>query len=435
MRKKLNLFVMIVLTGLMPATVISQGVGINTDGSNPDPSSILDIKSSGKGVLIPRMTAIQRTAINNPSKGLLVFQSDPVPSFCYYNGLRWINLSTGDEMNSTGYSVNYGQVSTFAGSAGTGIGDGVGTAVPIGFPVGLAADRKGNLYFTAEIRHSVRKISGSGIVSTLAGATLTFGYLDDTSTTARFVRPTGMVLDSAGNIYVGEYGHLIRKISPNGIVTTIAGNPIIGTSADGDSTSASFRNPYGITIDASGNLYVADRDDNLIRKIDTNKRVTTIAGVGSVAGFINTAANLGYALFDKPAGIAVDIAGNLLITDQGNHVIRKIDPSGIVTTFAGTGTAGNTDGSLTTASFNSPEGIAIDPGGNLYIADRGNHSIRKITPAGIVSTIAGTGSAGYLDGSDISAKFFAPAGLALDAQGNLYVSDHDNARIRKISLH
>jgi sugar lactone lactonase YvrE len=436
MKKKLNLFVLILLTGLVPVIGMSQSVGINTDGSNPDPSSILDIKSSAKGVLIPRMTATQRTAINNPSKGLLVFQTDPVPSFCYYNGLAWVNLGTGDEMNNTGFSVNYGLVSTFAGSGDpSGIQDGVGTSATFGFTLGLAADKKGNLYVTAESRHSVRKITASGIVSTLAGATLTPGYVDGSSADARFNKLIGLVTDSTGNIYTTEFTHLIRKITPTGIVTTIAGDPLFSTSVDGDSTAAHFRTPYGITTDASGNLYVADRDDYMIRKIDTNKKVTTIGGVSSVTGFVNTAANTGYTLFNQPSGIVADKAGNLYISDQGNHVIRKIDPSGNVTTLAGTGTSGNTDGPSATASFNMPEGIVIDAGGTIYIADRGNHNIRKITPAGIVSTIAGAGSPGYLDGSDISALFHDPSGLALDPQGNLYVADNSNGRIRKISLH
>lgn len=418
--------------------VRAQSVGINTDGSVPDPSAILDVKSTDKGVLVPRMTAAQRTAIANPARGLLIFQTEPILAFCYYNGKAWVNLTDGIAMSNAGYSSNYGFVTTFAGSGLTSgsIVNGVATSASFGVVTSIAADTRGNLYETDLVHHSIRKITSTSIVSILAGDWANSGHVDAQGAAARFRSPIGMVADSSGNLYVAEsFGHVIRKITPSGIVTTIAGRENYGGSVDGDSTTtAGFRDPYAITRDAAGNLYVTELDEQVIRKIDTDRKVTTLAGIGGVSGLVNSAANTGYTLFNKPSGIAVDPAGNLYIADQNNHCIRKLDPAGIVTTFAGTGLAGAADGTLATASFNFPTGIVIDPDGNFYIADRGNHTIRKISTAGIVSTIAGSGLPGYLDGSGVSASFNSPSGLALDPQGNLYIADQNNFRIRKMFL-
>lgn len=421
----------------MVAGLYAQSVAINTDGSNADASAILDVKSTDKGVLIPRLTAVQRMAIANPAKGLLVFQTEPVPAFCYYNGMAWINLGNGNAITAEGYSSNYGFVTTFAGSGNAVSEDGIGTAASFPGPIGIATDTKGNFYVASVGASSVQKITSTSIVSTLAGVWDVDGYVDGTGTTARFNNLIGMVADSSGNLYVTDNRNaLIRKITPGGLVTTIAGRQGISNSIDGDSTTtASFRDPYAITRDASGNLYVCQRVDHTVRKIDTAKRVTTIGGISGGPGLANGNYLTDNTFFRNPSGITVDAAGNVYIADEGNHVIRKIDPAGNITTFAGTGSPGASDGTLTTATFNLPTAIVIDPGGNFFVADRGSHTIRKISTTGIVSTIAGTGLPGYVDGSDVSASFNRPSGLALDPQGNLYVADQFNQRVRKIFLH
>lgn len=419
-------------------TMVAQSVAINTDGSPPDLSAILDVKSIDKGVLVPRMMASQRDAIVNPAKGLLIFQTDPVAAFCYYNGYAWINLSTGQAINSMGFSPNYGHTITYAGDTSGTLNpsdDGYGTAANVIRPFSLATDPKGNIYFVEGFRHSVRKINTAGLVSTIAGNPLTNGYLDQTGNSARFQFPSGIAIDSLDNVFIADRSnHCIRKMTPSGIVTTYSGVAGVAQDVDGDSVSAQFENPTGLTIDRSGNIYVSSTLEHAIRKIDPDRNVTTIAGISGGRGFVNTADNLGYTLFRGPGGMIVDAAGNIYVADSGNHVIRKITPAGEVTTYAGTGSAGNSDGTLTTATFYYPTALAIDEAGNIYVVDEANHNIRKITPAGIVTTIAGSGSPGYRDGSDISALFNKPTGIAIDATGNLIVADRANNTIRKIFL-
>jgi hypothetical protein len=417
-------------------SLLAQNVAINTDGSLPHFSAILDVKSSSKGVLVPRMTATQRAAIVNPAKGLLVFQTDPIPAFCYYNGQTWINLSTGDSFNDNGFSANYGFVTTIAGDTNYVMDiDGYGTAARLSLPIALAADTKGNIYFLQAGRHAIRKINSAGLVSTIAGDSVIQGHLDASGSQARFSSPSGIVVDSAGNVFIADrFNSCIRKMTAAGVVTTYVGVPGQSQDVDGNSTTARFRRPSGVAVDRFGNVFVSDEFSQLVRKIDVNKNVTTIGGVADVPGLTNTSENLGYTLFNDPGGMVTDTAGNLYIADRVNRVIRKITPAGNVSTYAGTGVAGNTDGTLTTARFTAPVDITIDRSGNLYVADSTNHNIRKITPAGTVTIIAGAGVPGYRDGSDISALFRYPSAVAVDMVGHLYIADHLNNTIRKLFL-
>jgi sugar lactone lactonase YvrE len=331
-------------------------------------------------------------------------------------------------------------VSTIAGSGPTGAGnggfaDGAGTAARFNLPLGITWDTAGNLYVTDAMSSRIRKIADDGLwtVTTIAGDG-TSDYADGAGIAARFNLPTSVTVDAAGNLYIADSrNRRIRKIANDGLwtVTTIAGD---GTTdhADGAGTAARFKEPFGVTVDAAGNLYVVDSFNNRIRKIanDGPWTVTTIAGDGTsdYADGAGTAAR-----FDSPCGIAVDAAGNLYVADTDNHRIRKIDPTGNVTTIAGGGTNGHADGAGTAARFNMPYGIAIDAAGNLYVADTGNHRIRKIDPTGNVTTIAGGGTNGHADGAGTAARFNMPYGVAIDATGNLYVADTENHRIRKLS--
>lgn len=237
-----------------------------------------------------------------------------------------------------------------------------------------------------------------------------------------------VVTDQAGNVYVTESQNLtIRKFSPNGSHAVLAGRNRGFGDAKGE--NASFNVPFGLAIDGNGNLFVADKNNHAIRKITPDGTVTTIAGKGS-AGAVN--GNVANATFNHPSGLAVDGNGNIYVADQDNHMIRKIATDGTVTTLAGSLTQGSADGNGAAAGFYYPSGIAIDGGGNLFVADYYNQRIRKISPNGAVTTIAGS-SQGSNDGQGVNARFQYPAGLAVDGQGNIYVADRDNNRIRKIS--
>jgi sugar lactone lactonase YvrE len=215
----------------------------------------------------------------------------------------------------------------------------------------------------------------------------------------------------------------------SGTVSTFAGS-VAGGFVDGTGTAALFGNPMGIATDAAGNIYVADSYNSAIRRITTDGKVTTLAGNGNL-GLVNGTAEV--AQFYSPSALAVDLSGNVYVADRGNNAIRKITPAGVVTTLAGNGEAGYTDGTGSSAYFNTPTGIAVDAAGNVYVADNGNNIIRKITAAGVVTTIAGSRTVGYANGVGILANFNKPTGIALDATGNIYVTEPLNHAIRKIN--
>jgi DNA-binding beta-propeller fold protein YncE len=239
-----------------------------------------------------------------------------------------------------------------------------------------------------------------------------------TSITHRFV-PGFWVYCAGFTLLLGCEKCPEPSISPSVTqVYTVAGNGTAGY-ADGPSLASQFNDPRGVAVDAAGNIYVADTDNHSIRKIGANGQVTTLAGTGTAGFTEGTGTGAG---FNYPYGEAVDGAGNVYVADAKNHMIRKITPTGQVTTLAGNGTAGNVDGPASIAQFNEPRGVALDAAGNIYVADTENHSIRKITAAGEVTTLAGKG-----------AQFNEPRGIAVDASGTLYVADSFNNRICKIT--
>jgi len=319
-------------------------------------------------------------------------------------------------------------VSTLAGSGTAGFANGTGTAAQFNEQRGVAVDGSGNLYVADWRNHRVRKISPAGVVTTFAGSG-TAGYANGTGTAAQFNEPYDIAIDSAGVLYVADAdNNRIRKITPAGVVTTLAGSGSYGF-ANGTGTAAQFAYPEGIAVDSSGNVYVCDNDNERIRKITPAGVVTTLAGSG-VAGFadgMGTAAR-----FNNPEGITIDAAGNLYVADRENHRIRKITPAGVVTTLAGSGVAGFANGTGTAAQFNKPTGLAIDADGSIYVADSENNRIRKITSTGVVTTIAGSGIYGHVDGPGSVAEFTHPLNLAIDDSGIIYVSDSYESRIRKI---
>jgi uncharacterized repeat protein (TIGR01451 family) len=328
-----------------------------------------------------------------------------------------------------------GAVSTLAGSAtsdvgGVGSTDGSGRIARFNYPSGVAVNGS-TIYVADTNNNTIRKITSSGVVTSVAGTARAFGSVDGTGSAARFYYPHGLAADKAGNVYVADTNnHIIRKITPAGVVTTLAGAAGVSGSADGTGNAARFNSPNSVAADGSGNVYVADTLSFTVRKITPGGVVTTLAGVAGSNGSLDgtgSGARFGYLY-----GIAVDIAGNLYVTDTGNYTVRKITAAGVVTTLAGTrGVAGSADGIGISARFDGPYGIAVDSTNNLYVSDRNNEVIRKITPAGVVTTLAGVaGSEGIADGMGSAARFLSPAGIAVASSGTIYVADTYNHEIR-----
>ncbi len=427
----------------------------------------------------------------------LTGSSDGTGSSALFNAPQGIavdgsgNVYVADTDNSSIRKVTEaGVVTTLAGSPGqTGGADGSGSSARFAYPAGLAVDSAGNIYVADFDNSTIRKVSPAGAVTTFAGTAGASGTSDGAGAAARFNHPSGVTLDGAGNVYVADTGNqTLREISPAGSVSTLAGNPGIGGSANGTGAGATFfypagiastsggtvyivdtgnhsvrvmatpgsvsgyagaagvqgsangtgsaallSYPYGVAVDGSGNVYIADSGNNTIRKATAGGAAATLAGTVGLAGSADGLG--GSAGFSNPAGVAVDSAGNVYVADSGNSTIRKISAGGAVTTFAGlAGSAGSSDGTGSAARFNAPRGVAVDSVGNVYVADTNNDTIRKITAGGTVSTLAGVaGQTGSGDGAGGSARFNAPYAVAVDSGGNVYVADFNSATIRKIN--
>jgi sugar lactone lactonase YvrE len=333
-------------------------------------------------------------------------------------------------------TVNAYGVSTLAGWPQTpGAVDGQGWAARFSEPDGIVADSSGNLFVSDYVNSAIRKITPTGAVTTFAGTLGQPASVDGQGTTARFNGPTGLAIDAANNIYVADSGNFtIRKITPAGYVSTVAGRPMIEGATNGPATSAEFEDPEGVAVDASGNLYVSDGGGNTIREVSAAGTVSTLAGSATSGAADGTGTAAG---FNYPTGIAVNAAGTLLyVCDTVNSTVRQIAPGGVVSTLAGTaGTFGSKDGSGLTALFYYPTGLKLDASGNLWLTDEVNGTVRMVAPNGTTTTVAGLAGSGLdLDGPLSTAEFYYPADLALISPTLFYVVDVFGSDVRRVAV-
>ena len=374
-----------------------------------------------------------------------VIVTQPFGGGVYYgDNFTFRVIATGDapltyQWRKNGVAVAAGSaflsVTTVAGSAGTqGDLDGAGTSALFGGMQRMAVDVAGNVYMPDAYSNTIRKMTPAGVVSTVAGLSGISGSVDGVGIAARFNGPTGIAVDKSGNLYVADNAnHIVRKITSGGSVTTIAGSAGLSGSVNGTGAVARFNRPTGLAVDGAGNVYVADELNHAIRKITPAGAVTTLAGS---LGAVGAADGVGtVARFSFPNDVGLDKAGNLYVADNRNHAVRKVSGNGVVSTFAGAlGVSGSVDGTGRAARFNRPSGISVDGSGVVYVADLSNQVVRKITAAGVVSTYAGkAGERGSLDGAATAALFSSPVGVAVDGSSNVYVSDGDNYTIRRIA--
>jgi len=330
----------------------------------------------------------------------------------------------GPEFN---YMITPAQVTTLIRSEMPGDVDGPAAQASFGALWGLLADEEGTLFISDYGNNKVRKIDSDGVVSTVTGMTGVMGSMDGTFAEATFDNPRSMVADADGNIILVDIvSHKIRKINfTTGSVETIAGTGAFGL-VNGASSIAQFSSPISIAIDPSGNLYIGELGNAVIRKITPNNMVSTLTGTG-VFGFVDGAPDV--AQISIAAGMAIDPNGDLVFTDSTNDVIRKVTPTGVVSTIAGTGIAGDVNGAGDIAQFNNPLDMDIDSEGNIFVVDFGNNKIKKITPEGIVSTHAGTGEVGFMDGIPSIATFNNPRSIFIDENDIIYVTNDDGIRL------
>lgn len=390
-----------------------------------NPSNLFEINTNGEISLVAGKTLDYETAISH---------------------MITVNVSDGDAVSAESFTINVTDVAealssitvtTFAGST-MGDNNGTGTAAQFGSISDLLIGPSGNLFIADASNNTIRKINVTTKAVTKFSGSGNSNSNNGSAAAASYNYVSGFTYSTyLGRFFAADTGnHLIRQVATGGSVSDWAGTD--RGYVDGNGSSAKLNNPTQVVTDASGNLYVVDRLNQNIRKITPQKLVSTFAGSNDPIG-MNRDGNVDgtgtLAKFDTPFGIAIDGSGNLYVTDQGNHRIRKITPAGVVTTLAGS-TPGFADGTGSAAKFSSPNGIAVDAAGNVFVSDSGNKRIRKITPNGVVTTVAGTGTQQITNGSFSAASFYAPNALAIDTAGNLYVGDTDGTQrlIRKITF-
>lgn len=363
--------------------------------------------------------------------GNLIFAQSPNISYSTPNSFE-INqaITPFSPVNSGGSVPLEPIVSTFAGTGIIGSTDGNGNTSQFNLPTVVVFDNEENLIVVDRSNHKIRKITTSGIVSTLAG-TGAIGSTNGAALSATFRYPDGAIVDSNGNIFITDQSnHIIRKIDVNGIVSTFAGDGLAGY-LDGNGIATKFRYPAAMAIDENDNLFIADWGNHCIRKITPLGVVSTYAGIGGNSGNID--GNTSVAKFNGPTGLCFDNNGNLYVADYSNYKIRKVDTSGNVSTFCGSGVAGNIDGDAFTARFNKPAVITFDGIDTFYVTDDSNHNVRKVDLLGNASTFAGIGVNGATDGLASTSSFKSLTGIVAKNKDELFIADYGNHKIRKIT--
>ena len=340
-----------------------------------------------------------------------------------------------------------GTIATVAGTGDSGTGDygfsgdgGPATQANLAWPTGVALDGQGNLYITDLDNNRVRRVDAAGMIATVAG-TGDYGSRGDGGPAAQAALhwPEGVALDGQGNLYIADGGnHRVRRVDAAGTIATVAGTGAEGFGGDGGpATQAELAGPAGVALDGQGNLYIAEFYNHRVRRVDAAGTIATVAGTGA-EGFGGDGGPATQAELAWPYGVALDGEGNLYIADHGNHRVRRVDAAGTIATVAGTGAEGfGGDGGPATATQTElawPAGLALDGQGNLYIADHGNDRVRRVDAAGTIATVAGTGAEGFGGdgGPATQAELAGPVGVALDGQGNLYIADPGNHRVRRV---
>jgi sugar lactone lactonase YvrE len=395
----------------------NQPLGVTVDSSGI--VYVADYGNSAIRKIIPA-SVVGTLAVSDGPQGLAIDSDNNVYVADYASSTILKITSSGNVSTLAGLTNSYGSIDEAGGNA------------RFYYPAAVTVDSAKNVYVADTFNNTIRKITPLGSVSTLAGSAGNYGSIDGTNSAARFLGPEGIAVDSAGNVFVADtQNSTIRKIRPNGAVSTLAGSASNG-SVEGTQRNARFDWPAAVAADSAGNVFVADTENSTIRKIAPTGAASTLAGAVGDYGSANGTGSA--AQFYGPQGIAVDSADNIFVADTGNHTIRKITPEGVVSTFAGSADDyGSADGMGSNAQFFHPQGLAADSADNLYVADTWNHTIRKITSAGLVTTLAGMAeNYGSANGTNSNARFYWPAGIAVDSAGNLYVADYFNHTIRRI---
>ena len=357
------------------------------------------------------------------------------------DGQRNIYIADGQDYRVRKVSRS-GTITTFAGTGKAGFtGDG-GPATSAQLDAyGVAVDGQGNVYIAGSESHRVRKVGPGGTIRTFAGT----GKAGSSggggpAVAAQLNFPYGVAADAHGNVYIADYGNRrVRKVGPGGTITTFAGTDNEGFSGDGGKATSARLTPNGVAVDGQGNVYIADYTTRTsrVRKVSRSGTITTFAGTGK-PGFSGDGGPATSAQLRTPDGVAVDGKGNVYIADSEDQRVRKVSPGGTITTIAGTGEWGfsGDGGPATSARLYNPYGVAVDRKGNVYIADNGNNRVRRVSPGGTITTFAGTGKEGFSGdgGPATSARLYLPAGVAVDRKGNVYIADKYNYRVRKVTV-
>ena len=328
-----------------------------------------------------------------------------------------------------------GIITTVAGGGTNGGDGGYATGAALNFPEGVTVDESGNMYIADTVNGRIRQVNTNGIITTVAGLdALVVPQNNGLATNTSLNNPAGVTVDAAGNLFIADAGNeIVRKVTPQGMITSVAGNGTNGYAGDGGpATNASLNYPASVAVDANGNVFVADAGNNVIRKISSGGVITTVAGTGTniYSGDGGPATN---ASLYFPQGVTVDAVGNLFIADSGNDVVRKVNTNGIIMTVAGGGALTGNGIAATKARLNYPAGVAVDVLGNLFIADYGNNVVRKVTTNGIISTVAG---GGVLSGNGIAAtnaSLNGPEGVTVDTYGDVFIATPGSNVVRKVT--